>query len=62
MESEAFFIAQVMNRSTGEYESVVAPPGGVVVNIGDVMQFWTSDKLVANVSDGSYSEMSVYGV
>lgn len=51
-----------MNRSTGEYESVVAPPGGVVVNIGDVMQFWTSDKLVANVSDGSYSEKSVYSV
>lgn len=38
-----------MNRSTGSYESVVAPPGGVVVNIGDAMQFWTSDELVANV-------------
>lgn len=39
-----------MNRSTKEYEAVKAPPGGVVVNIGDAMQFWTSDKLVANVS------------
>ena len=39
-----------MNRSTREYEAVTAPPGGIIVNIGDVMQFWTSDTLVANVS------------
>ncbi|KAF6022771.1 hypothetical protein EB796_018917 [Bugula neritina] len=39
---------EVMNRSTGEYEAVTAPPGGIIVNIGDVMQFWTSDTLVAN--------------
>jgi len=39
-----------MNRSTGKYEAVTAPPGGIVVNIGDVMKFWTSDTLVANVS------------
>ena len=39
-----------MNRSTGNYEAVVAPAGGVIVNIGDALQFWTSDLLVANVS------------
>ena len=38
-----------MNRATGEYEEVIAPAGGVVVNIGDALQFWTSDVLLANV-------------
>ena len=38
-----------MNRATGEYEEVIAPAGGVVVNIGGALQFWTSDVLLANV-------------
>lgn len=45
------FVLQVMSKNTGKYEMVRAPPGGVVVNIGEVMQFWTSDRLVANVSE-----------
>lgn len=43
-------LLQVMNRQTRKYEPVIAPPGGVIVNIGDMMQRWTSDDLVANVS------------
>lgn len=33
----------------GEWVPVQAPPGGFVVNIGDLMQFWTGDRWVSTL-------------
>lgn len=34
----------------GDYEPAPPIPGTIVVNIGDLMQRWTADKLIATVS------------
>ncbi len=39
---------QVRNRA-GEWIDVNAPPGGFVVNLGDLMQYWTNDKWISTL-------------
>jgi len=39
---------QVRNRS-GEWVDVTATPGAFVVNLGDLMQYWTNDKWVSTL-------------
>ena len=48
-----FFFKQVLNLD-GEW--VAAPPidGTIVVNIGDMLQQWTADKLLSSVSFREY--------
>ena len=35
--------------SRGEWVPAVPIPGTILVNLGDLMQFWTSDRYVATV-------------
>jgi len=35
----------------GEYIPATPIPGTIVVNIGDLMQRWTADRLIATVSN-----------
>ncbi len=44
-------LLQVMNRR-GEYQAAVPVRDAVLVNIGDMMQRWTADRLVSTVSAG----------
>jgi isopenicillin N synthase-like dioxygenase len=39
-----------MNRATKEFMDAGYVEGGIFVNIGDLLQRWSGDKLVANVS------------
>lgn len=43
-------VSQVMNRLSGEYEDSGFVEGGIFVNIGDMLQMWSADILLANVS------------
>ena len=40
---------QVLNQITGEFEDVPCVPDGIFMNIGDILQIWSGDKLLANV-------------
>ena len=39
-----------MNRATGEFMDAGFIEGGIFVNIGDLLQRWSGDKLIACVS------------
>jgi len=39
-----------MNREFGEYVDAGFIEGGIYVNIGDMLQMWSGDILIANVS------------
>jgi len=45
-----FYCLQVMNRELGEYVDAGFIEGGIYVNIGDMLQMWSGDVLIANVS------------
>ena len=40
---------------SGRYTPAKPIPGTVLVNIGDLMQRWTADKLVSTVSNATHS-------
>ena len=44
------FILQVLNQITGEFEDVPTIEDGIFINIGNILQIWSGDKLLANVS------------
>ena len=44
------FILQVLNQITGEFEDVPTIKDGIFINIGNILQIWSGDKLLANVS------------
>ena len=43
-------ILQVLNQITGEFEDVPTIEDGIFINIGNILQIWSGDKLLANVS------------
>ena len=43
-------ILQVLSRETGDYVDAGYIEGGIFVNIGDLLQMWSGDVLIANVS------------
>ena len=49
---------KVLNRATGEYMDAGYIEGGIFVNIGDLLQMWSGDKIIANVSLNSEQELA----
>ena len=47
---KGYFMLQVVNRETGDYVDAGYVEGGIFVNIGDLLQMWSGDVLIANVS------------
>ena len=43
-------LIQVKHRETGEFVCAGHTPGGIFINIGDLLQMWSGDQLVATVS------------
>ena len=52
--------------SRGEWVPAVPIPGTILVNLGDLMQFWTSDRYVAtvqvNINEHFDSFLYIYAV
>ena len=46
-----------MNRE-GSWVAATPIPGTVLVNVGDMMQRWTDDRLISNVGESSNTVMA----